>query len=135
MGFSLTPQKLFLLFVIMIRCRFEPLFASLYRLWWREASQEKFSNFHKVKFCPELEIRKIAASNRCHLQHVAHNFHVVFSDTFKILVIYYDVVAFCGDKSCAVGAIRISHFIWVSFCRTGKMSKLCLKNIFFGASL
>ena len=25
--------------------------------------------------------------------------------------------------------------IWVSFCRTGKMSKLCLKKIFFGASL
>ena len=29
----------------------------------------------------------------------------------------------------------LSEQIWVSFCRTGKMSQICLKKIFFGAPL
>ena len=36
--------------------------------------------------------------------------------------------------ACRGGENRISY-IWVSFCRTGKMIKLCLKKIFFAASL
>ena len=46
-----------------------------------------------------------------------------------------------GDSSSCIWKLTfscvqsLSEHIWVSFCRTGKMSQICLKKIFFGAPL
>ena len=93
--FLLTPQYIyiytdirsfFLLFLILNMERFEPLFASTYNAFYcQEGHDEKNPGFHKVEFCPELEISKIGNQKRCHFWHVAHTFWVVFSESILVL--------------------------------------------------
>ena len=62
-----------------------------------------YSDFHKVKFCPELEISKIGVT----FWHVAYNFWVAFKSESILVFVRYKGVKKVWAHRCKIGA-----YVW-----------------------